>query len=76
MAFKQDLVLHVGTIDPDYRGEIGVKLWNLGEVCRVIEVGDRIAQLVFAWVELPTLEPRDDLSPTERGAGGFGSTGT
>lgn len=65
-----------GTIDADYRGEIGVILANLGDQPFVVERGMRIAQLVVApvtrvrWWELPELET------TDRGAGGFGSTGT
>lgn len=64
-----------GTIDADYRGEVGVILINLSseEVC--IEDGERIAQLVFANVEQATLILTDVLTETERGAGGFGSTG-
>ncbi|WP_053970729.1 dUTP diphosphatase [Mangrovimonas sp. ST2L15] len=64
-----------GTIDADYRGEIGVILVNLSNEDFTIENGERIAQLVIAkheraeWVEV------DDLSETSRGAGGFGSTG-
>lgn len=65
-----------GTIDADYRGEIGVILVNLSAEDFVVENGERIAQLVIAqheraqWIEVPTL------SETARGAGGFGSTGT
>ncbi|HLW39749.1 MAG TPA: dUTP diphosphatase [Brumimicrobium sp.] len=64
-----------GTIDADYRGEIGVILVNLSKAPFVIEDGDRIAQLVFAKVEQAEWEVQDELSETERGAGGFGSTG-
>jgi len=64
-----------GTIDADYRGEIGVILVNLSKAPFVIEDGDRIAQLVFAKVEQAEWEVKDELSETERGAGGFGSTG-
>lgn len=75
LAFKRDLVTHVGTIDADYRGEIGVKLWNLGNSEQRIEVGDRIAQLVFALVTIPDiLEGKVEID-TARGDGGFGSTG-
>ncbi|GAA0874209.1 dUTP diphosphatase [Wandonia haliotis] len=64
-----------GTIDADYRGEIGVILINLSNESVTLENGERIAQLVFAKVEQATWEVTSDLSETERGAGGFGSTG-
>ncbi len=65
-----------GTVDADYRGEIGVILVNLSNEDFTIENGERVAQLVIAkheraeWIEV------DELSETSRGAGGFGSTGT
>ena len=64
-----------GTVDADYRGEVGVILINLGEVNFVVRRGERIAQMVFAahvqaaWIEVETLEF------SARGQGGFGSTG-
>lgn len=64
-----------GTIDADYRGEIGVILINLSNEAFVIEDGDRIAQLVFAKVEQAEWMETLNLSSSERGAGGFGSTG-
>ncbi|MCC5924072.1 MAG: dUTP diphosphatase [Crocinitomicaceae bacterium] len=64
-----------GTIDADYRGEVGVILINLSKQPFVIEDGDRIAQLVFARVEQAEWMITNDLSKTERGQGGFGSTG-
>ena len=64
-----------GTIDADYRGEVGVILVNLSKEPFVIENGDRIAQLVFSKVEQAEWIAADELSETERGAGGFGSTG-
>lgn len=64
-----------GTIDADYRGEVGVILINLSKQPFVIENGDRIAQLVFAKVEQAELLEVKELSETSRGAGGFGSTG-
>lgn len=64
-----------GTIDADYRGEVGVILINLSDETFVIEDGERIAQLVFASVEQAQWEVTTELSATERGAGGFGSTG-
>lgn len=64
-----------GTIDADYRGEVGVILVNLSNETFVVENGERIAQLVFAQVEQIEFEQTENLSETERGAGGFGSTG-
>ncbi len=64
-----------GTIDADYRGEIQVILINLGDQPFVISRGDRIAQLVCATVAEATLVEVDDVDPTARGSGGFGSTG-
>ena len=64
-----------GTIDADYRGEVGVILINMSNETFVVENGERIAQLVFAKVEQAHWEEVSELSSTERGAGGFGSTG-
>jgi len=64
-----------GTIDSDYRGEVKVILANLGEDDFMINKGDRIAQIVVAPVTHGHLVEVDDLDETERGAGGFGSTG-
>ena len=64
-----------GTIDADYRGEVGVILVNLSKDAFVIAHGERIAQLVIAKHEQPEIIEVESLSTTERGAGGFGSTG-
>jgi dUTP pyrophosphatase len=64
-----------GTIDADYRGEIKVILVNLSNVPFTIVPGERIAQMVFARCEQARLEEALSLDETERGAGGFGSTG-
>ena len=64
-----------GTIDADYRGEIGVILINLSNEDFVIENGERIAQLVFSSVEQAQWIEVEMLSETHRGEGGFGSTG-
>jgi dUTP pyrophosphatase len=64
-----------GTIDSDYRGECMVLLINLGREPFTIEHGDRVAQLVIAPVSQAEVEVVEELSATERGAGGFGSTG-
>lgn len=65
----------VGVIDSDYRGEIGVGLVNLGDAPYTVQPGDRIAQLMVVPVVRPAVTVVDDLDETERGAGGFGSTG-
>jgi dUTP pyrophosphatase len=65
-----------GTIDADYRGEVGVLLVNLGEEPFIIEPRARIAQLVIARVAKARIEEVGELTATERGAGGYGSTGT
>ncbi|MFK7747488.1 MAG: dUTP diphosphatase, partial [Kordia sp.] len=65
-----------GTVDADYRGEIGVILVNLSKEAFTIENGERIAQLVIAKHERATWQEVTELSETDRGAGGFGSTGT
>lgn len=64
-----------GTIDFDFRGEIGVILINLGDEAFTIKPGDRIAQMVIAPFIRVELEQSGQLSDTERGDGGFGSTG-
>lgn len=69
------LVNAPGTIDADYRGEIQVIAINLGRETFEVSRGDRIAQLVIAPVLAVELDLVDDLDGTERGAGGFGSTG-
>ena len=77
LAYKKGIsVLNSpGTIDADYRGEIGVILVNLSNEPFVVNDGERIAQLVIAKHETITWEEVNILSETERGAGGFGSTG-
>lgn len=65
-----------GTIDADYRGEVGVILINLGTEDFTVERGMRIAQMVVAPVSFVTWQERGDLDDTHRGTGGFGSTGT
>lgn len=64
-----------GLIDPNYRGEIRVVLHNTGEHRYVVELGDRIAQLVLVPCWTPQLRAADDLDATERGGDGFGSSG-
>lgn len=77
LAYKNGItVLNTpGTIDADYRGEIGVILVNLSNQDFVIENGERIAQLVIAKHEQAEWKLVEELSNTDRGNGGFGSTG-
>jgi dUTP pyrophosphatase len=77
LALKHGITLtnSPGTIDPDYRGELGIILQNLGSAPVRLERGERIAQLVFARFETPRIEEGVDLAATTRGDGGFGSTG-
>ncbi len=64
-----------GTIDSDYRGEVGVLLINLGSETVHFEIGERIGQMVFCPVAHATWDVVTDLPSTDRGEGGFGSTG-
>lgn len=66
----------VGVVDSSYRGEVIVALHNDSDKPRLIEPGERIAQIVFQPCILPKWTETDELSETERGAGGFGHTGT
>jgi len=80
LSFKRGITVvnAPGTIDEDYRGEVKVLLVNLSGEAQVIEPGDRIAQLVVApvtRVEVAEVISADALGATERGSGGFGSTG-
>ena len=77
LAYKNGITVlnSPGTIDADYRGEVGVILVNLSNEPFVIENGERIAQMVIAKHEQAEWELVEDLAETERGAGGFGSTG-
>lgn len=77
LAYKNGITVlnSPGTIDADYRGEVGVILVNLSNEPFVIENGERIAQLVIAKHEQAEWELVEELAETERGVGGFGSTG-
>ena len=66
----------VGVIDADYRGEIMVALHNHSDEARVIEAGERVAQIVFTPYAMAEFEIAEELDETLRGAGGFGSTGS
>ncbi len=77
LALKRGLtVLNApGTIDADYRGDVGVILINLSAENQTIDPGERVAQLVFAPVIQARWELTDELNESDRGSGGFGSTG-
>lgn len=78
LSLKTDLLVvnSPGTIDADYRGEVKIILGNFGNGPYTIKHGERIAQLVFAPIYQTEFQVTDELSETDRGAGGFGSTGT
>ncbi len=78
LAYKHGLTVlnSPGTIDADYRGEIGVLLVNLSKETFVVKRGERIAQMVIAAHATARVEQVAELGDTDRGAGGFGSTGT
>lgn len=75
LAHGVTLINAPGTVDSDYRGEVRVLLVNLGSDPFTVERGDRIAQLVFGRVHEVEWEEAGELAASERGAGGFGSTG-
>lgn len=77
LAYKHGITVlnSPGTIDSDYRGEVGVLLINLSSEPFVIENGERVAQMVVAAHEQASWKEVSELSDTDRGAGGFGSTG-
>ncbi|MEX0869891.1 MAG: dUTP diphosphatase [Candidatus Spechtbacterales bacterium] len=80
LAVKNNVTTLAGLIDSNYRGELKVVLMNLGKKEHVVKKGDKIAQLIVKPVEEVNIEEADDIdtideAPTERGAGGFGSSG-
>lgn len=75
LAFKKGVDVLAGVIDSDYRGEIKAILINLGGTQFVIRHGDRVAQMIITPYYTLLPEPVDELPDTERGSGGFGSTG-
>lgn len=77
LAVKNFIDVGAGVVDSDYRGNVGVVLFNFGDEDFQIRRGDRVAQLICEKIEYPELEEeKENLSNTERGANGFGSTGT
>jgi len=75
LAWKKHIDVGAGVIDADYRGNVGVVLFNHGKEDLVINKGDRVAQLVLERISMMPAMEVEDLDSTERGAGGFGSTG-
>jgi dUTP pyrophosphatase len=77
LALRHGLTLpnSPATIDPDYRGELRIILQNLGPDPVTLERGERVAQLVFSRFEAPEIRLVENVSQTDRGQGGFGSTG-
>lgn len=77
LACKQDLAPanKVGVVDSDYRGEFMIALHNHGSIARTVNHGDRVAQLVVTPVLIPQYIEAEELTDTDRGVGGFGSTG-
>jgi dUTP pyrophosphatase len=75
LAVKKFLDTGAGVVDYDYRGEVGVVLFNHGEEDFEVKVGDRIAQLILERISMADCVETDELFDTERGSAGFGSTG-
>jgi dUTP diphosphatase len=75
LSVKQNIETGAGWIDADYRGEVKIELKNFSSRDFVVEEGDRIAQLIILPIAMPELELTDSLPSSERGTGGFGSTG-
>jgi dUTP pyrophosphatase len=75
LAFKNNCIASTGIIDQDYRGDIGIKLFNLGDEDVIIDHGSRVAQLLIIPYSHASLFVKDSLDCTDRGKGGFGSTG-
>jgi deoxyuridine 5'-triphosphate nucleotidohydrolase len=75
LASKRSVDVGAGVVDQDYRGEVKVLLVNNGDGDLMVAVGDRIAQLILEKIEIADVVEVDELDATERGAGGFGSTG-
>ena len=75
LALKKFIDVGAGVIDADYRGEVGVVLFNFGEEDFVVNMGDRIAQLIFEKIKTPVIKESDNLEGTDRGTKGYGSTG-
>jgi dUTP pyrophosphatase len=75
LAWKHSIDVGAGVIDADYRGNVGVILFNFSDKDFDVKAGDRIAQLILERIATPEVEEVEDLDASARGAGGFGSTG-
>lgn len=75
LAVKHGIDVGAGVVDSDYRGLLGIVLFNFGTEDFQLHAGDRIAQLVIEKISNPEVEEVESLEATERGSGGFGSTG-
>ncbi|KAK1309903.1 Deoxyuridine 5'-triphosphate nucleotidohydrolase [Acorus calamus] len=75
LAWKHSITVGAGVVDADYRGSVGVILFNQSDVDFKVTPGDRIAQLIIERIMTPDVVEVDDLDSTVRGVGGFGSTG-
>ncbi|MBZ3879774.1 Deoxyuridine 5'-triphosphate nucleotidohydrolase, mitochondrial [Sciurus carolinensis] len=75
LAAKHFIDVGAGVIDEDYRGNVGVVLFNFGKEKFEVKKGDRIAQLICEWIFYPDIEEVQGLNDTERGSGDFVSTG-
>ena len=75
LAVKHGIQVGAGVVDPDYTGEVKVVLFNHGDKDFEVKKGDRVAQLILERCETPEVEEVGTVEDTERGAGGFGSTG-
>lgn len=75
LAWKHSIDVGAGVVDVDYRGPIGVILFNHSDVAFEVKTGDRVAQLIIERIMTPEVVEVESLDSTVRGAGGFGSTG-
>ena len=75
LALKNNIHVNAGVIDPDYTGEVRVLLYNSGDATFEIKEGDRVAQLILEQAMIAPVVEVNTIQATERGAGGFGSTG-
>eukprot|EP01137_Pigoraptor_chileana_P001076 Opistho-2@38180 len=76
LAWKNFVDVGAGVIDADYRGAVGVVLYNFSDIAFEVKKGDRVAQLILERIFTPEVKEVSTLEETERGAGGYGSTGT
>ena len=75
LAWKHSIDVGAGVIDADYRGPVGVILFNHSDTDFEVKVGDRVAQMIIQQIVMPEVVEVQDLDSTLRGEGGFGSTG-